>query len=561
MDTEEKTILELTPIGTLQGNDKLPIARQGLQEDNNTSVSDIKDFVVSSEEFGGKADKSYVDEAVESLDRNKVEKVPGKVLSSNDYTNQDKTKLDELPTNAELQQQFADVQEQLTFDDVPTEGSNNPVKSGGIKLALDEKYEKPAAGIPRTDFTEEVQEKLEHTLEYEETTDPSDEEMQDEYQRILVPLYQALDDAQDITGKAHEATDGANAAKEAANTAAGTAQSKAVAADIAAAAAAAAADAADAAAEQGKGTYDTLAERLQAIESGKQGTIYDLATIRSNAALAAELVARVAQLESLIGSDSNGAINKFNEIVAFLAGISDTDTLDGIISGLSEAINAKYAKPSGGIPSTDMTSSVQQSLNKADTAVQYEADGDPTDADAENEYNRVLSRLYQALVDARAVTEATNGAILNAYNAQGSAEEAARLATTKAGVAQAAAENAASKAAAADAAAANAQAVMDAAKGDYASLALRLAAMADAILARYTKPDGGIPITDLHIGVAQSLDKADSAYQLPNGGIPKTDMTLDVQTSLGKADSAVQPQGLIGFLTMEPSSDPGSLLE
>lgn len=539
----------------------MPIARQGLLQDNNTSVSDIKDFVVESEEFAGKVDKEYVDDAVDALDRSKVEKVNGKELSSNDYTNEEKAKLQELPTKEQLDQRFSDVQEMLTFDDEPTEGSDNPVKSGGVKQALDKKYEKPAEGIPSTDLTEALQEKLNHTLEYEETTDPGDEEMQDEYQCILVPLYQALNDATTVTGEAIEATDGANTAKEAANLAAGAAQSKATAADNAAAAASAAADVAEAAAEQGKGTYNSLAERLQAIESGKQGTIYDLEAIRHNAEIGAALLNRVSQLEHLIGDNSDGVINKFNEIVAFLAGIGDTETLDGIISGLSEAIAAKYAKPQGGIPSTDLSVSVQQSLGKADTAVQYEVDGDPTDVDAENEYNRLLARLYQALVDARTVTDATNGAILNAYNAQGSAEAAARLAAAKAGIAQAAAENADSKAAAAQTAAAAAQTVMDAAKGDYASLALRLVAMTEAIIAKYTKPAGGIPITDLNIGVAQSLDKADSAYQLPNGGIPKTDMTLDVQTSLGKADTAVQPDGLLGFLTMEPNSDPGSLLE
>ena len=33
-------------------------------------------------------------------------------------------------------------QKELTFDDTPTEGSNNPVKSGGVKAALDGKADK-----------------------------------------------------------------------------------------------------------------------------------------------------------------------------------------------------------------------------------------------------------------------------------------------------------------------------------------------------------------------------------------------------------------------------------
>lgn len=43
-------------------------------------------------------------------------------------------------------------------------------------------------------------------------------------------------------------------------------------------------------------------------------------------------------------------------------------------SALETAINGKYAKPSGGIPKTDLASAVQISLGKADTALQSESD-------------------------------------------------------------------------------------------------------------------------------------------------------------------------------------------
>ena len=86
------------------------------------------------------------------------------------------------------------------------------------------------------------------------------------------------------------------------------------------------------------------------------------------------LSGKVESLEKLIESDSNGAIDKFNEIVAFLANINDSKTLDGIINGINTSIAAKYTKPTGGIPSTDMTSAVQASLKKADTALQTHQD-------------------------------------------------------------------------------------------------------------------------------------------------------------------------------------------
>ena len=54
-DNTEKTIIDLTDIGTLHGTDELPIAREGLEEDNKTTVEAIKEYVVASDEFAGKA--------------------------------------------------------------------------------------------------------------------------------------------------------------------------------------------------------------------------------------------------------------------------------------------------------------------------------------------------------------------------------------------------------------------------------------------------------------------------------------------------------------------------
>ena len=58
--------------------------------------------------------------------------------------------------------------------------------------------------------------------------------------------------------------------------------------------------------------------------------------------------------------------------------------------------------------------------------------------------------------------------------------------------------------------------------------------------AKYTKPDGGIPESDLSADVQTSLGKADTAYQKPSGGIPESDLASAVQASLEKADSAYQ---------------------
>ena len=66
------------------------------------------------------------------------------------------------------------------------------------------------------------------------------------------------------------------------------------------------------------------------------------------------------------------------------------------------------------------------------------------------------------------------------------------------------------------------------------------------LAAKYVKPSGGIPSSDLASAVQTSLGKADTAYQKPSGGVPSTDMTSAVQTSLGKADTALQASDITG---------------
>ena len=63
----------------------------------------------------------------------------------------------------------------------------------------------------------------------------------------------------------------------------------------------------------------------------------------------------------------------------------------------------------------------------------------------------------------------------------------------------------------------------------------------------YTKPQSGIPASDLADGVIPDVS---GLYTKPSGGIPKSDLESGVQTSLGKADTAYQkPAGGI------PASD------
>jgi hypothetical protein len=77
-----------------------------------------------------------------------------------------------------------------------------------------------------------------------------------------------------------------------------------------------------------------------------------------------------ADLDALVSGDTTTAIKTFNEVIAFLDGISDTQDLSGIIASIEQQIAAKYFKPSGGIPKSDLSEEVINSLNKADSALQ-----------------------------------------------------------------------------------------------------------------------------------------------------------------------------------------------
>ena len=125
-------------------------------------------------------------------------------------------------------------------------------------------------------------------------------------------------------------------------------------------------------------------------------------------------------LDALVSGDTTTAIKTFNEVIAFLDGISDTEDLSGIIASIEQQIAGKmdsvtlakvatsgsyddladkptipsavtentvsgwgftkntgtYTKPSSGIPKTDLANDVQNSLGKADYSVQYTIDGE-----------------------------------------------------------------------------------------------------------------------------------------------------------------------------------------
>lgn len=85
---------------------------------------------------------------------------------------------------------------------------------------------------------------------------------------------------------------------------------------------------------------------------------------------------------AIVGKDSDGAIDKWDEIVAFLAKIDDSTTLDGIIGGINSSISTETsrAKAAEGTNATDIATlrsyfngSVAKNAKNADTLDGYHA--------------------------------------------------------------------------------------------------------------------------------------------------------------------------------------------
>lgn len=246
----------------------------------------------------------YEKGSMDDLLSRKVDKIPGKGLSSNDYTNEEKQKLEGIEAGADvniiegIQKNGSDLtpnNSKKVNITVPTRlseldgDSSHRLVTDEEKNAYAAKYNKPGTGIPKSDLSEEVKNSL-----------------------------QKADSAYQKPGNGIPSSDMASAVQDALS-AAGTALQPA-----------------------------------------------DIVTLSN----------KVAALESLISEDGEptAAIDKFNEIVAFLATITNTQTLAGIVSGINNAIAAKYTKPGTGIPKADLEASVQASLEKADSALQQHQD-------------------------------------------------------------------------------------------------------------------------------------------------------------------------------------------
>lgn len=174
---------------------------------------------------------------------------------------------------------------------------------------------------------------------------------------------------------------------------------------------------------KGYATISALNNKVDAI-NGKQLSTEDFTTALKNkleglnnyddTELSNAISTLRGDFDNIVSGDTTTAIKTFNEVIAFLDGLTDTQDLESIIASIEQQIAGKmdkvtlakvatsgsyndlsnkptipaavtestvsgwgftknagtYSKPSGGIPKTDLASAVQTSLGKADTALQ-----------------------------------------------------------------------------------------------------------------------------------------------------------------------------------------------
>ena len=159
-------------------------------------------------------------------------------------------------------------------------------------------------------------------------------------------------------------------------------------------------------------------------------------------------------------------------------------------------VSGFYTKPQTGIPSSDMSSGVQTSLEKAESAYQKPNSGIPA-SDIESGVIPDVSGFY---------TKPQTG-IPASDIAEGVIPDVSGFYTKPSGGIP---------------------------SSDMSSAVQSSLGKADSA---YQKPSSGIPANDLASGVIPDVS---GFYTKPSGGIPSTDMAESVQTSLGNADSAYQ---------------------
>ena len=524
-----------------------------------TKVSQLtndKGYLTSHQSISHLATKEELSSGLTS----KVDKISGMGLSANDYTTTEKNKLAGIAAGAEVNVQSdwsatsgdAFIKNKPSLAAVATSGSYNDLSNKPtIPAAVTEStisgwgftkntgtYSKPSTGIPKTDLASAVQTSL-------GKADTALQNIPSEYVTET-----------ELAGKGYATT---------------SALSSGLSGKV----------------DKVSGKQLSTEDFTTALKNKLQGlSNYDDASV--NAAIAG----LQQQLNTLTSGNASAAIESFNEIIAFLDGVKDTQDLAGIIASIEQQIAAKanasdiptkvsqltndkgyltsHQDISGLATKTELTdglaekqdiisdlATIRSGASKGATALQ----SIPSEYVTETELG---SKGYAVASD---VTTSLNGKVDKVSGKGLSTNDYTTTEKEKlAGIAAGAEVNVQSdwSATSGDAFIKNKPSLAAVAtSGSYNDLSNKPtipAAVTESTISgwgftkntgTYSKPSTGIPATDLASSVQTSLGKADTAlqsytekytgtYTKPSTGIPKTDLASAVQTSLGKADSALQ---------------------
>lgn len=245
-------------------------------------------------------------------------------------------------------------------------------------------------------------------------------------------------------------------------------------------------------------------------------------------------------------SDTFGGVSDGTLFSANLSSLNGTvaidtyDVSDIVVIRSGAALGATaYQKPNGGIPKGDLSSTVQSSLSKADSALQSHQDlsSYATGAEYDSASKRIYlkhgsDRLTGAYVDATAFIKdgmvdnvtISSGYLVITFNTD-SGKEPISLAITDIFNAS------------------NYYTKADIDNAGYLTqesdptVPSHVKGITQANITSWSgKQDAIGDLADIRSGAS----KGATAYQKPSGGIPKSDLASAVQTSLGKADTALQ---------------------
>ena len=261
---------------------------------------------------------------------------------------------------------------------------------------------------------------------------------------------------------------------------------------------------------KGYATTSALTDKVDKVD-GKQLSTEDFTTALktkleglsnyNDAEISTAVSSLQSQLNTLVSGNANDAINSFNEIIAFLDGVKDTQDLSSIIAGIEQQIAGKQATISD-------LDTIRAGAAKGATALQSYTE----------KYTGTITGIKMNGASKGTSGVVDLGTVITSHQDISGKADKSSLASV-------------------------------ATSGSYNDLSNKPTIPAEQVNADWNATSGKAQILNkptIPSAVTEStvsgwgFTKNTGTYSKPSGGIPKTDLASAVQTSLGKADTALQ---------------------